>query len=198
MPVIKSNEEQFPPWSEVKSFNIILLSKTDQFLMKRSYLKELLYICQGSINVLKNGFQKEIQKGEHIDLTDEEISLKSISDVAVLLLISGEWSSVTGLGVFELRCSDNPRNTGDPANYYRNTDFDNHFHDFDEYWFIISGKGVVVSEDKMYNVGPGNCILTKKGDHHDFPVVTETILGVYFETTLKGKKRMGHLLENPQ
>jgi mannose-6-phosphate isomerase-like protein (cupin superfamily) len=44
-------------------------------------------------------------------------------------------------------------------------------------------------------VNAGDCIATKMGDHHDFPIVKEKIHGVYFETTLKGEKRLGHLWE---
>jgi mannose-6-phosphate isomerase-like protein (cupin superfamily) len=52
---------------------------------------------------------------------------------------------------------------------------------------------VVVSEGKAYEVAPGDCLATGMGHHHDFPRVHEPVKGVYFETTLEGLKRRGHL-----
>jgi hypothetical protein len=34
------------------------------------------------------------------------------------------------------------------------------------------------------------------GHHHDFPQVREPVWAVYFETTLRGAKRRGHLWEH--
>ena len=34
------------------------------------------------------------------------------------------------------------------------------------------------------------------GHHHDFPEVFEPVRAVYFETTLEGQKRRGHLWEH--
>ena len=34
------------------------------------------------------------------------------------------------------------------------------------------GEGTVVSEGRHYQVGPGSCIATGMGHHHDFPLVT--------------------------
>jgi hypothetical protein len=31
------------------------------------------------------------------------------------------------------------------------------------------------------------------GDHHDIVNIEDYLEGIYFETTLKGKKRLGHL-----
>jgi mannose-6-phosphate isomerase-like protein (cupin superfamily) len=42
----------------------------------------------------------------------------------------------------------------------------------------------------------GDCVFTKAGDHHDFPIVYETIKGAWFETTLIGGKRKGHLWDH--
>ncbi|MCL2814066.1 MAG: cupin domain-containing protein, partial [Oscillospiraceae bacterium] len=71
--------------------------------------------------------------------------------------------------------------------YYRNTAFDNHYHDCDEYWIIVEGSGTVYSENKKYEVQAGDCVVTGMGHHHDFPVVDSHIYAVYFETTLGGE-----------
>ena len=95
--------------------------------------------------------------------------------------------------VFTLDKSAHPRNDGDPTPYARNTVFDQHYHDFDEYWIITKGRGRVVTEGQVYDVAPGDCVATGMGHHHDFPLVFEEITGIYFETTLQGQKRLGHL-----
>ncbi|MCD6364983.1 MAG: hypothetical protein J7M14_03825 [Planctomycetes bacterium] len=40
---------------------------------------------------------------------------------------------------------------------------------------------------------PGDCVLTGMGHHHDFPVIHEPYNCAYFETTMEGRKRPGHL-----
>jgi mannose-6-phosphate isomerase-like protein (cupin superfamily) len=45
-------------------------------------------------------------------------------------------------------------------------------------------------------MGPGDCLAIGMGHHHDFPLVTLPVRAVYFETTLEGEKRRGHLWEH--
>ena len=68
-----------------------------------------------------------------------------------------------------------------------------HYHDCDEYWILFEGSGIAASEGKLYEVSQGDCVATGMGHHHDFPRVFEPVKAVYFETTLEGKKRRGHL-----
>ena len=49
---------------------------------------------------------------------------------------------------------------------------------------------------KSFEVGPGDCVATGMGHHHDFPHVSEPIRAIYFETTLEGEKRRGHLWDH--
>jgi len=106
----------------------------------------------------------------------------------------GRWGDETGgAGIFTVSKADNPSDRGDPIDYPKETNFDNHYHDCDEYWILFEGRGVAVSEGKRYEVGPGDCIVTGMGHHHDFPQVFEPVKAVYFETTIEGKKRRGHL-----
>jgi mannose-6-phosphate isomerase-like protein (cupin superfamily) len=87
------------------------------------------------------------------------------------------------------------RDKGDPVDYPKTNGMDSHYHDCDEYWIIYKGKGQAVSEGKLYEVGPGDCIATGRGHHHDFPIDHEPVRAVYLETDLEGKKRKGHLWE---
>jgi mannose-6-phosphate isomerase-like protein (cupin superfamily) len=79
------------------------------------------------------------------------------------------------------------------VDYPKTTHFDSHYHDCDEYWILFQGRGIAVSEGKMYEVREGDCVATGMGHHHDLPRVIEPMKAVYFETTLEGQKRRGHL-----
>ena len=85
---------------------------------------------------------------------------------------------------------------GDPVAYPKSTGFDAHYHDCDEYWVVLRGVGTVVIGGRHSTVGPGDAIATGTGHHHDFPEVQAPVDAVYFETTLEGQKRIGHLWEH--
>ncbi|MCZ7543520.1 MAG: hypothetical protein M5R40_08270 [Anaerolineae bacterium] len=88
----------------------------------------------------------------------------------VLVRMAGHWGDeLGGSGVFFSGKSSAPEDRGDPVDYPKETDFDNHYHDCDEYWILWAGRGTVVSEGKFYEVGPGDCVATGMGHHHDFP-----------------------------
>ncbi len=67
-----------------------------------------------------------------------------------------------------------------------------HFHDCNEYWIIISGRGRATSEGKEYDLGPGDMLLTEAGFEHSL-VVTEPMVAVYFYGQMPEHGRWGHL-----
>ena len=67
-----------------------------------------------------------------------------------------------------------------------------HFHDCNEYWIIISGRGNATSEGKPYELGPGDMLLTEAGFEHSL-VVTEEMMAVYFYGQMPEHGRWGHL-----
>jgi len=74
---------------------------------------------------------------------------------------------------------------------------DRHFHDCDEFWIVLNGRATVSSEDKIYNVGPGDCVATGRGWQHDIlrcDPATE-FRAIWLETELEGQRRTGHLRE---
>ncbi len=87
------------------------------------------------------------------------------------------WSEVTNYGV-------NTLNVGDEVEL--------HFHDSNEFWIIIDGKGNATSEGITYELGPGDMLLTKAGDEHSL-VVTEKMIAVYFYGIMPPGGREGHL-----
>jgi mannose-6-phosphate isomerase-like protein (cupin superfamily) len=67
-----------------------------------------------------------------------------------------------------------------------------HFHDCDEYWFILEGRAAIECGDETGEVVAGDIVHTPWGLQHVFRALTDTgVLWIYGE--LHGKKRVGHL-----
>jgi mannose-6-phosphate isomerase-like protein (cupin superfamily) len=142
------------------------------------------------------GSEHFLVEGEHMNLplSTEPLRLTVVNVPTILVRVTGRWGAETGgCGVFTLEPGAVSRNTGDPVDYPRSTDFDVHYHDCDEYWIIFDGRGKVMTEGNHYDICAGDCVATGIGHHHDISHVEETLHGVYFETTLEGERRSGHL-----
>jgi len=196
MPRIECDNQNFPDWAELKFYEIVTLKQNERKNFNSTVEKQVLFMCKGSCS-FENGTEiSKVSKGDVLEIkNDKTVSVFNSSiEQVLLIMVGGSWGNeIGGRGVFSLSSVEHPKNLGDATSYWRNTELDNHYHDCDEYWIFFEGNGVAVSEDKFYRIEPGICIATKMGDHHDMPVVHETLGGIYFETTLKGKKRIGHL-----
>ncbi|MEH7305240.1 cupin domain-containing protein [Neobacillus drentensis] len=93
-----------------------------------------------------------------------------------------EWSEINHYGVNHL-------NVGDEVEL--------HYHDCNEYWIIISGKGICTTEGNTYEIGPGDLVLTKEGDEHSL-IVTEEMQAVYIYGVLPPGGRMEHLYRSAE
>ena len=91
-----------------------------------------------------------------------------------------DWLKASAFGLFRV-----PK--GNPA------EFDLHYHDADEIWFIVEGRARVVSEGREYEVGPGDLLCTGMGDEHGTIEVSEDIFAFFLEAELEGQRRKGHL-----
>ncbi len=87
------------------------------------------------------------------------------------------WSDVSKYGVNTLAVGDTVRL---------------HFHDANEYWVIVQGRGTATSEGRTYELGPGDMLLTKAGDEHSL-VVTEAMIAVYLYGPMPPGGRFGYL-----
>ncbi|HWJ74146.1 MAG TPA: AraC family ligand binding domain-containing protein [Kaistia sp.] len=67
-----------------------------------------------------------------------------------------------------------------------------HFHDCHEYWIIVEGAGIAVSEGIEYRLGPGDLLLTEAGQEHSL-VVTEPMVAIYYYGVMPEHGRWGHL-----
>ncbi len=196
MPVFKSGRGLAPAWCEMQYFEIVKLSHGTSHSFERIGKKEKLFVGEGRCRLVVAGQTMTANEGDVFELNTsrEEIQVLETFADTTLIHLAGRWGEETGgCGVFTLDNSNHPQNLGDVVDYPRTTNFDNHYHDCDEYWIIFAGKGLAVSEGQFYEIGAGDCLATGMGHHHDFPRVFETIRGVYFETTLEGQKRLGHL-----
>jgi mannose-6-phosphate isomerase-like protein (cupin superfamily) len=180
-------------------FEIVTLPRGAHHCFARRAVMEKLIVCQGRALVAIDGTAVDATAGSNLDLSDGAVGFDvcEIHEDIVAVRLCGDWGEETGgSGLFTVESSDAPANRGDPVPYVKTTNFDSHYHDCDEYWVVWAGRGEAVSEGQAYGVVPGDCVATAMGCHHDVPRVSEPLRGVYFETTLRGAKRRGHLWEH--
>jgi mannose-6-phosphate isomerase-like protein (cupin superfamily) len=196
MPVFKSGPGQAPAWCEMQYFEIVDLPAGAQHRFVRSGQKEKLIVGKGSGRIAFAGQVVNAQAGTNLDLTTPkgQFEILDVSTHVTLIRMCGDWGKeLGGSGLFTVEQRDARQDRGDAVDYAKETGFDSHYHDCDEYWIIFEGRGVAATEGILYEVGPGDCIATRMGHHHDFPLVSEPVRAVYLETTLRGQKRRGHL-----
>ena len=137
-----------------------------------------------------------LRPGQFFDIPDglDAWSAVATTDDAQFLRLSGNWSrEIAGCGLWTMENDPNATDQGDPVDYPKETRMDSHYHDYDEYWFLLEGAATVVVADQSVEAVAGDCIAISAGHHHDMPQVKETMVGAFFETSLIGRKRLGHL-----
>ena len=198
MPIFRSGDVP-PAWCELTHFEVVTLPPEAQHRLQRLAPKEKLIVCQGRCRLTVDGQEFEAIAGSIFDLASSAgwFDMSDVTEDVVAMRMSGHWRDETGAsGLFAVNNSPAPGDKGNPVPYRKTTNFDSHYHDCDEYWVIIEGSGVAVSEGMHYQVGPADCVATGMRHHHDFARVHEPVRAVYFETTLEGPKRLGHLWEH--
>lgn len=199
MPVFRSGEGQAPAWCEMQYFDIVQLTPGEVHEYERLGKKEKLIVGSGRCRIACGHEEVQAEEGTNLDLPDGEaaFAVREVEEATTLIRMCGNWGEeLGGSGIFSVANSPESQDGGDPVAYEKSTHFDSHFHDCDEYWILFEGRGTAVSEGKTYAVGPGDCVATGMGHHHDFPKVSEPVRAVYFETTIEGQKRRGHLWDH--
>jgi mannose-6-phosphate isomerase-like protein (cupin superfamily) len=192
MPVTNLEMQSWPAWSELEQTAIVNIAPGHTLHIEKSSERMKLVVVRGDVQIdgVNHG------EGEVIEATGD-IDVTSGNEPAVVVPLHGHWGNVTGgCGVFSGSRAAEPENRGTPVDYDRSTSFDNHYHDCDEYWIFVEGEAVAASEGTFFHVQPGDVVITGAGDHHDLPEISAPIRAVYFETTLIGEKRTGHLWEH--
>ena len=198
MPVFKSGDV-VPDWCELKFFEIVTLQPGDVHVFVRKGPKEKLIVGDGRCQLLVLDETVDVEARSNLNLNSPEgvFEVMDVSEPTTLIRMVGVWGDdVGGSGLFAVDAVSNPEERGDPAPYIKSTGIDNHYHDCDECWIVYQGCGEVVSEKKHYEVGVGDCLAIGMGWNHDFPRVDAPVKAVYFETTMQGEKRRGHLWEH--
>lgn len=192
MPVLHGDMGDRPDWCELERYEITSLPSGGEFTWRASHERNKMVVvdglCRSGGHSLGRGRSLDVPAGEHVITCD---------DAATWVLLGGHWGDdCGGAGIFTVARAEEPADIGDPVTYPKHTTFDRHYHDCDEYWILVSGRGTAVSEDVIHEVGPGDCVATRMGHHHDFSEVTEPVSAIFFETTMRGMKRRGHLWEH--
>lgn len=194
MPLIKIADNNFPEWSELKKVSMLKPEVNAPIQIKKSFSRFGLFLISGECKIKTDQHNKALNEGDSFFSDQESITIIPTRLNTEIFLTEGEWGSETGSsGVFKMNNSTTPRNIGDPVSYTRTTEFDNHYHDCDEFWIILKGSGLAVIEGVKYKFSAGDIVATRMGDHHDLPEIYDELGGIFFETSLKGKKRGGHL-----
>lgn len=196
MPLYRDRMATAPAWCELTAFEIIELPAGARREFARTAPRERLIVASGDCRLAHGGEETDGAEGTKIELAgpDDHFAVTEVRQPTTLVHLRGTWGDETGgWGLFRVEDIENPVERGDPATYPKRTRIDNHYHDCDEYWIILEGRGTAVSEGRHYQVGPGDCLATGMGHHHDFPLVDEPVKAVFFETTLAGQRRRGHL-----
>lgn len=68
-----------------------------------------------------------------------------------------------------------------------------HFHDCDEFVFMVQGRCVMRSEGILYTLVPGDVLVTRMGDEHELLEILEDTVYFWCCGPLRGKRRCGHL-----
>ena len=196
MPVFNSAIKKMPAWCELEAFDIVVLEPGQVHQYERISKKEKLIIGRGSCHLVYAEQDIVAQEHSNLDLHNGSASFKvdKVTAPTTLIRMCGIWGDdLGGSGVFIGEESNSPQDNGDAVKYVKNTNFDCHYHDCDEYWILFEGSAQVYTEGKSYAVGVGDCVATGMGHHHDIAQVYAPLRAVYFETTMAGLKRRGHL-----
>jgi mannose-6-phosphate isomerase-like protein (cupin superfamily) len=197
VPVFRSHDCP-PDWCELRSFEIIDLAEARTARRRRTEPRERLLVVAGTVQLAGYATSIVLKENQFLDVEAHadlaEWTARACSPAAQLTRLSGRWGGdIAGCGIFQVTSEEGLPNNGDPVDYAMKTRVDSHYHDCDEYWVLLEGRARVVVGGKAMEMGPGDCVGIGMGHHHDMPIVHEPVKAVFFETTLEGRKRVGHL-----
>jgi len=181
-------------------FEIAHLACGATWIFERLEPKEKVIVVAGQCCIRLPAMEIEGKVGTDLDIpsSEDRYEVCGVTAPVTAVRMCGHWGDVVGgSGVFSVVNAELAHDQGDEVGYAKTTSFDNHFHDCDEYWIAYQGSCEAVSEGIQYLLKPGDWLVTGMGYHHDVArVVDEPFRGVYFETTLEGAHRPGHLWEH--
>lgn len=193
-PIVREGAD-FPAWCELRAFAVHDLSVGEETGFEPLHPALRVLVTAGTCQVRQGGRSQVLSLGQFVDLSaDGAVTVRGASALAQAVVLSGTWGEeLGGCGVFRAENVAAPVDKGDPVTYPKHTNVDSHYHDCDEYWLLLEGRAVAVVDGQHVPMTPGDCLLICMGLHHDMPEAPNAVKAVYFESTLRGRKRTGHL-----
>lgn len=189
--LIKQNA-RFPAWSDVKSFSLHDVGLHAERLATVGHRGRLL-VTSGSCQVRQGARSQVLREGQFVAL-DKGSAMLTANSPAQAILFDGTWGDeLGGCGLFRAENVTQPADRGDLVSYPKRTNIDAHYHDCQEFWLLLEGEAGVVVDGQHLSMRPGDCLPIPMGAMHDMPDAPKPVKAVYFETTLRGQKRTGHL-----
>jgi mannose-6-phosphate isomerase-like protein (cupin superfamily) len=187
--------DPLPEWCELRRFDVLDLGAGDEAEVRRHTPDERVLVTQGTVQLVLPDATVILKENQFYDMPDTPAwRFRGCSATAQVVRLSGKWGrDLGGCGIFRVTQQESPVNIGDPVDYPKTTSVDNHYHDCDEYWIVLEGAGTAAIGERQIPVQPGDCVTIGMGHHHDFPLVDAPVKAVFFETTLEGARRVGHL-----
>ena len=192
-------DRALPAWCELSGFEIVAVEGTGRISRRRKGERERILVTASAVQL---GFRERSQvlsEKQFLDLPDgvDDYWLVAVRAGASVIRLLGNWGEeLGGCGTFTARNEEKPSDRGDRVDYPKFTSIDSHYHDCDEYWIGLEGSGEAIVGNRRIRLGAGDCLPIRAGHHHDLPSAPDGIRAVFFETTLIGKKRVGHLWEH--
>ncbi len=192
------NGEAPPHWCELTAFHILDLGVDESVACASDKGLERLLVTSGTCQIRLDGGSLVLKEAQFLDLpAGRAYAVVGKSEGAQAIRLIGRWKDeLGGCGVFRVQNSTDWTNKGDPVSYPKQTSVDSHYHDCDEYWILLEGAGEAVVGENHVHMRPGDCLAIGMGHHHDFPNAAEPVKAVFFETSLEGEKRVGHLWQH--
>ena len=200
MPVVRNYDfKTIPEWSELRKYERITLVRGHGITITAEYPQMAVAVLKGCCTLSCGETTYDLEPGMCVEKAGQVLQVESSEkykavDKCEIIVIQGKWEWLH-IGFFNVCRFEQPYNRGSDAPYYRNTGFDNHYHDYEEDWIITEGSGVIQSEGILCEVKPGDCVCTRMGNHHDFPIVHEFVQALALLYQPKGQCRKGHLWE---
>ncbi len=188
--------ESFPSWCELRAFSQIRVGPDRETRIEVGQRRARLLATAGSLQVRQGGRSQVLREQQFVELEPGGAVLFS-TGAAEAMLLEGTWGDeLGGCGVFRAENVAAPSDRGDPVDYPKNTNIDAHYHDCDEYWILLEGRATAVVDSEAIGMRPGECLLIPMGAMHDMPDAPEPVRAIYFEASLRGRKRIGHLWQH--
>lgn len=185
----------FPAWSDVKSFSWYDLAAGEQRIEVREARARLL-VTAGGCQIRQGSRSQVLREGQFVPIERGDAVLAA-SGSAQAVVFEGSWGEeLGGCGLFRAENVAAPADRGDPVSYPKRTNIDAHYHDCQEFWLLLEGAATVVVDGQDLDMQPGDCLPIPMGAMHDMPDAPQPVKAVYFETTLRGQKRTGHLWQH--